>query len=117
MGFYPFEGLFNEVHFWVSMPESEHYIIRRDEMSKYIYTESIGDLAFYIVETNENAVQGELRFVWLDKYGIANIFARMEEMVRYLDGDILSCERECIYPYETGIEGVDFIDEYFGIGD
>jgi hypothetical protein len=112
MGFYLFEVLFNEVHFWVSMPESEHYIIRRNEMSKYIYTESIGDQAFYIVEDN----LGVLFFVWLDKYGIANIFESMEELAMYLEGD-LSCERKCIYPYETGIEGVDFIDEYFGIGD
>lgn len=84
-------------------------------MSKYIYTESIGDQAFYIVETNENAVQGELRFVWLDKYGIANIFDSMANMVMYMEGD-LSCTRKCIEPYETGIEGVDFIDVYFGIG-
>jgi len=84
-------------------------------MSKYIYTESIGDQAFYIVETDENAVQGELRFVWLDKYGIANIFASMEELARYLTGD-LNCERQCLDPYDTGKEGVDFIDDYFKIG-
>jgi hemerythrin-like domain-containing protein len=37
MGFYLFEGLFNEVHFWVSMPESEHNF-RRDEMREYQVT-------------------------------------------------------------------------------
>ena len=38
MGFYLFEVLFNEVHFWVLMPESEHYIIRRNEMREYQVT-------------------------------------------------------------------------------
>lgn len=76
-------------------------------MSRYIYTEAIGNEAFYIVEANEG-----LRFVWVDKYGIANIFERMEELASYLAGD-LSCERECVEPYETDLEGYDFIDDYF----
>lgn len=83
-------------------------------MSRYIYTEAIGNQAFYIVETNEASVQGDLRFVWIDKHGIANVFERMEELARYLAGN-LACERVCVEPYETCIEGYDFIDDYFKI--
>lgn len=79
--------------------------------NRYIYTEGIGNQAFYIVEVD--APDG-YQFVWLDKYGIANIFDSMEQLALYLEGD-LSCERVCVEPYETGIEGMDFIDHYFGI--
>lgn len=80
-------------------------------MSKYIYTESMGNQAFYIVEDDREL----LWFVWLDKYGIANIFESMEALASYLAGD-LTCDRYCIEPYDTGNEGVDFIDHHFKIG-
>jgi hypothetical protein len=76
---------------------------------RWIYTEDMGREQFYIADT----VKG-LRFVILDKHGIANIFDCMGELAKYFEGD-LSCERECVEPYDTGIEGVDFLDVHFGI--
>ena len=67
------------------------------------------DLMQYISDTDKG-----LRFVILDKHGIANIFDCMGELAKYFEGD-LSCERECVEPYDTGIEGVDFLDVHFGI--
>lgn len=78
-------------------------------MNKWVYTESIGNGEFYIAET-----EGQFKFVWLDKYGIANIFNNMGEFILYMGGD-LSCNRECLEFYETDIEGVDFLDRHFGI--
>ena len=79
--------------------------------NKWIYTEDMGNDQFYIAETS-----GGLSFVILDKYGIANIFDTMEELAKYLNGD-LSCERECVEPFDTGIDGVDFLDIHFDIKD
>ena len=79
-------------------------------MSKWIYTESIGNSEFSIADTDKG-----LRFVWLDKYGIANIFDSMGELAKYLENDLNDCARQCIEPYETDKEGVDFIDDYLGI--
>jgi hypothetical protein len=78
-------------------------------MNRWIYTEDMGKNQFYIAETS-----GGFSFVILDKHGIANIFDSMEELFKYIEGD-LSCARECIEPYETGIEGVDFLDVHFQI--
>lgn len=79
-------------------------------MSRYLYVEDLGREQFYIAE-----VEGAVKFVWLDKYGIANIFSEMAELVKYIHSDLNDCARQCIEPYETGIEGVDFIDDYLGI--
>lgn len=78
--------------------------------NKWIYTEDMGQDQFYIAETDRG-----LRFVVMDKYGIANIFNCMEDVFLYAIGDLENCARSCIEPYETGIEGVDFIDHYLGI--
>lgn len=78
-------------------------------MNRWIYTESIGRGEFSIADTTEG-----LKFVWLDKHGIANIFNLMEDFMQYLEGD-LSCDRICVEPYDTGFEGIDFIDDYLKI--
>lgn len=77
--------------------------------NKWIYTEDMGREQFYIADTDKG-----LRFVILDKHGIANIFDCMEEMAKYMGGDLI-CARSCIEPYDTGIEGVDFLDAHFNI--
>jgi hypothetical protein len=78
-------------------------------MNKWIYTEDMGREQFYIAQTDMG-----LWFVILDKHGIANIFDCMEELAKYFEGD-LECMRECIEPFDTGIEGVDFLDVHFDI--
>lgn len=80
--------------------------------NRWIYTEDLGREQFYIAE-----VAGQIKFVWLDKYGIANIFSDMENLATYLVGELEECKRVCVEPYDTGIEGVDFLDDYFGIDD
>ena len=79
-------------------------------MNKWIYTEDLGREQFYIADTDKG-----IRFVILDKYGIANIFDCMEEVFKYSAGDLNNCARQCIEPYDTGTEGVDFIDDYLNI--
>lgn len=79
-------------------------------MSMWIYTEELGREQFYIADTAKG-----LRFVVLDKHGIGNVFTEMAEVFKYEQGELNDCERECIEPYDTGIEGVDFLDDYFGI--
>lgn len=79
-------------------------------MNTWIYTEDMGRDQFYIADTDKG-----LRFVILDKHGIANIFDCMEELAKYLQGDLLDCTRECVEHYETNIDGVDFIDHYLQI--
>lgn len=76
--------------------------------NKWIHTETVGTGAFYIAD-----LQDGLRFVWLDKHGIANIFKEIGEFMLYLEGK--DCARACIEPYETETEGQDFIDHYLGI--
>ena len=78
--------------------------------NRWIYTEDLGREQFYIAE-----VAGQIKFVWLDKYGIANIFTEMIELTKYIQSDLNDCARQCIEPYETNKEGVDFIDDYLGI--
>ena len=79
-------------------------------MGKWIYTEDMGREQFYIADTDEG-----IKFVWLDKYGIANIFSEMAELAKYIQNDLNDCVRECVEPYDTGVEGVDFLDDYLGI--
>lgn len=78
-------------------------------MRKWIHSESVGNGEFSIAD-----LDGELRFVWLDKYGIANIFKEMGEFMRYVEGET-NVARSCVDYYDTGREGVDFIDEFLGI--
>lgn len=79
-------------------------------MNKWIYTEDMGREQFYIADTDKG-----IKFVWLDKHGIANIFSEMAELAKYIQNDLNDCARQCIEPYETGKEGVDFIDDYLGM--
>jgi hypothetical protein len=76
---------------------------------RWIYNEQIGNGVFSIAD-----LDGVLKFVWLDKYGIANIFSEIVDFIAYLEGGF-SCNRECIEPYETDREGYDFIDDYLKI--
>ena len=78
--------------------------------NKWIYTEDMGREQFYIADTDKG-----LRFVVLDKYGIANIFDSMDALSCYFRDDLDGLPRQCVEPYETGIEGVDFIDHYLKI--
>ena len=78
-------------------------------MRQWIYSESVGNGEFSIA-----SLDGELRFVWLDKYGIANVFKEMGEFMRYVEGET-EVARSCVEPYETGIEGYDFVDDFLKI--
>lgn len=78
-------------------------------MRKWIYSESVGNGEFSIAD-----LDGELRFVWLDKYGIANIFKEMGDFISYVEGD-LEVARSCVDYNDSGREGVDFIDQFLGI--
>ena len=79
-------------------------------MRKWIFSESVGNGEFSIADLGNDG----LRFVWLDKYGIANIFKEMGEFMRYVEGET-NVARSCVDYYDTGREGVDFIDEFLGI--
>lgn len=76
-------------------------------MGKWIFSEAVGNGEFSIADLGGD----EFKFVWVDKYGIANIFSSIADFMEYCEGN-LNCERECIEPYETDKEGYDFIDDY-----
>ena len=79
-------------------------------MRKWIFSEVVGDAVFNIADLGGD----EFKIVWVDKYGIANIFDEMADFMDYAEGN-LNCKRVCVEPYETDREGYDFIDDYLNM--